>query len=174
MQTNKHTDEKIRDQIYVIRGQKVMVDSDLAALYGVETKRLKEAVRRNINRFPEDFMFQLSQEELHMLRTQIASFNLLKYRPFCFTEQGVTMLACILNSDLAVAMNIRIIRLFTRMREALATHKEILARLELIERRVGDHDDGLFRLFEAIRQLLERDHIRVRTRTIGYNKHRDA
>lgn len=173
MKTNNHTDENILNQIYLIRGQKVMVDSDLAVLYGVETKRLKEAVRRNINRFPEDFMFQMTQDELENQRSQIASFNLLKYRPFCFTEQGVTMLACILNSNLAVEMNIRIIRLFTRMREALSAHKEILARLDMIERRVDDHDENLVKLFRAIHLLLEREEIRVRTNHIGFTKDRD-
>ncbi len=169
----KYTDEKILNQIYLIRGQKVMVDSDLAVLYGVETKRLKTAVRRNITRFPEDFMFQLTQEELENQRTQIESFNLLKYRPFCFTEQGVTMLACILNSPTAIQMNIRIIRLFTKMRESINNQKEVLARLELIEKRVGDHDEGLVKLFEAIHHLLDREHIRVRTKSIGFNKTRE-
>jgi hypothetical protein len=172
MKTN-YTDEKILNQIYVIRGQKVMFDSDLAILYEVETKRLKEAVRRNINRFPEDFMFQLTQEELENQRSQFASFNLLKYRPFCFTEQGVTMLACILNSPIAIQMNIRIIRLFTKMRETLFSQKEILARLDLIEKRVGDHDEGLVKLFEVIHHLLDREQIRVRSKSIGYNKPRE-
>lgn len=173
MKTNNLTDEKILNQIYLIRGQKVMVDSDLAVLYGVETKRLKEAVRRNINRFPEDFMFQMTQEEMENWRSQIASSNALRHNPFCFTEQGVTMLSCILNSDLAVEMNIRIIRLFTRMREALSMHKEILARLDLIERRVDDHDENLAKLFKAIHLLLEREEIRVRTNQIGFTKDRE-
>lgn len=167
-----HTDERILNQIYVIRGQKVMVDSDLAILYGVETKRLKEAVRRNHARFPEDFMFQMTVEELENQRTQIASFNLLKYRPFCFTEQGVTMLACILNNDLAIHMNIRIIRLFTRMREILNSHRDILNRLEAIEKNVDDHDEHLKHIFEALRFLIQRDEIRVKTKAIGFNKDR--
>lgn len=168
-----YTDENILNQIYFIRGQKVMVDSDLAILYGVETRRLKEAVRRNRVRFPEDFMFEMSQAEPESWRSQIATSNALRYKPFCFTEQGVTMLACILNSATAIEMNIRIIRLFSRMREALSTHKEILARLELIEQHVGDHDDSILKLFEAIHHLLEREQISVRTKTIGFKKDRD-
>jgi phage regulator Rha-like protein len=167
------SDERILNQIYLIRGQKVMIDSDLAVLYGVETKRLKEAVRRNMSRFPEDFMFQLTKEELENQRTQIASFNLLKYNPFCFSEQGVTMLACILNSEVAIEMNIRIIRLFSKMREALINQKEILARLELIERNIGDHDENLVQLFEAIHLLLSREEMRVTTGSIGFNKPRE-
>lgn len=167
------TDEKILNQIYLVRGQKVMVDSDLAILYGVETKRLKEAVRRHKSRFPEDFMFQMTSEELKNQRTQIASFNLLKYRPFCFTEQGVTMLACVLNSERAIQMNIRIIRLFTRMREELAAHKEILARLDLIERRQGDADENIAQLLKAMRLLFDQNKLSVRTSTIGYNKDRE-
>lgn len=100
MKTN-YTDEKILNQIYVIRGQKVMVDSDLALLYGVETRRLKEAVRRNINRFPQDFMFEMTQEEMEIWRSQIATPNSLRHSPFCFSEQGVTMLAYLASSVIA-------------------------------------------------------------------------
>ncbi len=173
MKTKDYDDEKILNQIYVIRGQKVMVDSDLAILYGVETKHLKQAVRRNLNRFPEDFMFEMTEEEMIHWRSQIVTSNSLRHSPFCFTEQGVTMLACILNSDLAIQMNIRIIRLFTKMRDALSTQKEILARLEQIENRVGDHDEGLVKLFEAIHLLLDRERIRVRTKEIGFHKDRE-
>lgn len=100
-----------------------MVDRDLAELYGVETKRLKEAVRRNMQRFPSDFMFEMNEEELRNWRTQFASSNSdvmgLRYHPFCFTEQGVTMLSCILNSERVIAVNIQVIRIFTKMRELL-------------------------------------------------------
>lgn len=167
------TDERIVNHIYMIRGQRVMVDSDLAVLYGVETKRLKEQVRRNINRFPNDFMFEMTDTELENWRSQIATSNALRHRPFCFTEQGVTMLACILNSDLAIQMNIRVIRLFTRMREAISNHKEILLKLEVIENKVMDHDDSIKLIFEAIKELLVREEIRVRTKAIGFNKDRE-
>lgn len=173
MKTSNHTDEKILNKIYMIRGKKVMVDSDLALLYGVDNKVLKRAVRRNIERFPDDFMLEMSDSELENWRCQIGSANFLRYRPFCFTEQGVTMLACILNSPVAIQMNIRIIRLFSRMREALVNHREILARMELIEKKVGEHDEHLVQLFEAIRLLLGRDEIRIRTKSIGFNKNRE-
>jgi ORF6N domain len=123
-------DEIIMDKIYFIRGQKSMLDCDFAELYGVETKRLKEAVRRNISRFPEDFMFEMTKEEFENWRTQFASskeeFMGLRYAPFCFSEQGVTMLSCVLNSERAIAVNIQIIRIFYRMREMISTHKDIL------------------------------------------------
>ncbi len=150
-----------------------MYDFDLASLYGLETKHLKQAVRRNLNRFPVDFMFELTQEEFENQRSQIVTFNSLKYRPFCFTEQGVTMLACILNSELAIQMNIRIIRLFTRMREILNSHRDILSRLEAIEKNVDDHDEHLKHIFEALRFLIQRDEIRVKTKAIGFNKNRN-
>lgn len=150
-----------------------MFDSDLAILYGMETKRLKDAVRRNISRFPADFMFQLSQDELEHQRSQFVTFNTLKYRPFCFTEQGVTMLACILNSVAAVQMNIRIIRLFTRMRDVLAGNREILARPEAIEKNVDNHDEHLKHIFEALRFLYQRETISVKTKAIGFNKERE-
>ena len=106
-----------------------MIDRDLAELYGVETKRLKEAVRRNIHRFPEDFMFEMNSEECEIWRTQFASsksdMHGLRYAPFCFTEQGVTMLSCILNSERAIAVNIQVIRIFTRMKELMISNKEI-------------------------------------------------
>jgi phage regulator Rha-like protein len=168
-----YPDETILKQIYMIRDQRIMFDFDLAELYGVETKQLKRAVRRHIDRFPEDFMFEIGLEEFENQRCQIGTFNALKYRPFCFTEQGVTMLACVLNSLTAIQMNIRIIRLFSKMREALSTQKEIIARLELIERHVGDHNKDLSKLFEAIHLLLSREEIRMRTNEIGFTKTRD-
>lgn len=173
MKTREFSDEKVLNQIYWLRGQKVMIDSDLANLYQVETRRLKEAVRRNISRFPPDFMFEMNQEETEIWMCQSDNAGSSRQRPFCFTEQGVTMLACVLNSDVAVEMNIRIIRLFTRMKDALSNHKEILARLDTIEGRVGLHDDKLIELFNAIYLLIDRDNIRVRTNVIGFNKKRE-
>jgi phage regulator Rha-like protein len=151
-------DEVIMNKIYLIRGQKVMIDRDLAELYGVETKRLKEAVRRNITRFPPDFLFEMDKEEFENWRTQNATSKEdkqgLRYAPFCFTEQGVTMLSCVLNSERAIAVNIQIIRIFTRMREMLLTHKDILLQLEKIERKLGQHDDDIQLIFEYLKQLL--------------------
>lgn len=128
-------DETVISKIYLLRDQKVMIDRDLAQLYGVETKRLKEAVRRNIGRFPKDFMFQMNRAKLKNWRTQIATSNSedkmgLRHAPFCFTEQGVTMLSCVLKSPKAVEVNIRIIRIFTRLHETLMTNKDILLKLE--------------------------------------------
>ena len=112
-----------------------MIDRDLAELYGLETKRLKEAVRRNIARFPVDFMFQMSSDEFSLWRSQFATSNQdrrgLRHAPFCFTEQGVTMLSCVLNSNRAIQVNIQIIRIFARMREILSTHKDILQKFNL-------------------------------------------
>ncbi len=173
MKNSDSTDEKILNQIYWIRNQKVMIDADLASLYQVETRRLKEAVRRNLNRFPADFMFEMNQTEMELWLLQSDNSTATRQRPFCFTEQGVTMLACVLNSDVAIEMNIRIIRLFTRMRDALANHKEILARLDSIEGRIGIHDDKLIELFNALRLLLTREPIRVKTKSIGFNKERE-
>ena len=129
-------DESIMNKIYVIRGQKVMIDRDLAELYEVETKRLKEAIRRNINRFPKDFMFEMNKKEFANWRTQFATSKEdkvgLRYAPFCFTEQGVTMLSCVLNSDRAIDVNIQIIRIFTKMKKMLLTNKDILLEMQKV------------------------------------------
>lgn len=151
-------EEVIVNKIYQIRGQKVMIDRDLAELYGIEAKRLKEAVRRNIDRFPEDFMFELTTEEFQIWRTQFASSKSdmigLRYAPFCFTEQGVTMLSCVLNSKMAIETNIRIIRVFTKMREMLLTHKDILLKLQQIEKQLGKNTEDIQMIFRALRQFI--------------------
>jgi phage regulator Rha-like protein len=151
-------DEVIMNKIYMIRGQKVMLDRDLAELYGVETKVLKQAVRRNINRFPSDFLFEMSKKELENRRSQIVTSKEdkqgLRYVPFCFTEQGVTMLSCVLNSERAIAVNIQIIRIFTRMREMLLKHKDILLQLEKMERKLGQQDEDIQLIFKYLKQLL--------------------
>lgn len=151
-------DEVIMNKIYVIRGQRVMIDRDLAELYEVETKRLKEAVRRNTNRFPKDFMFEMNKKEFENWRTQIATSKEdkqgLRYAPFCFTEQGVTMLSCILNSERAIEVNIQIIRIFTKMKEMLLTHKDILFQLYKIEKKLTAHDEDIKLIFEYLKKLL--------------------
>ncbi|MBK7122294.1 MAG: ORF6N domain-containing protein [Chitinophagaceae bacterium] len=139
-------------KIYMVSGQKVMLDRDLAALYGVETKVLKQAVRRNAHRFPDDFMFEMSKREFEDWRSQFVTSNNssmmgLRYAPFCFTEQGVTMLSCILNSTSAIAINIQIIRIFTRLREMVTAHKDILLKLELLEKKVTGHDENIHMIF---------------------------
>jgi phage regulator Rha-like protein len=151
-------DEVIMNKIYVIRGQKVMIDRDLAELYEVETKRLKEAVRRNASRFPKDFMFEMNKKEFENWRTQNATSKEdkqgLRYAPFCFTEQGVTMLSCILNSDRAIEVNIQIIRIFTKMKEMLLTHKDILLQLHKIEKKLTAHDEDIQLIFQYLKKLL--------------------
>lgn len=127
----------IENKIYIIRGLKVMLDSDLAYLYGVDTKVLNQAVKRNIDRFPEDFMFQLSDDEWQSLRSQFVTLNkvIRKYKPYVFTEQGVAMLSGILNSKRAVAMNIQIMRTFIKLRELALTNKDLTQRLDEMEHR---------------------------------------
>lgn len=152
-------DEVIMTKIYVLRGRKIMLDRDLAELYGVETKVLKQAVRRNTERFPEDFMFEMGKEEFENWRSQIVTSNEgdkkgLRYAPFCFTEQGVTMLSCILNSKRAITINIQIIRIFAKLREMIITHKDILLKLQQLEKNVGGHDENIQMIFGALRKLL--------------------
>jgi hypothetical protein len=131
-------DELVINKIYLIRGQKVMLDADLAELYQVETKRLNEQVRRNIERFPVDFMFKLTQKEFENLKSQFAtsSWGGRRKLPLAFTEQGVSMLSGVLNSDTAIRVHIQIIRVFAKMKELLLTHKDILLQLEKIEKKL--------------------------------------
>ncbi len=149
-------DEVVMNKIYLIRGQKVMLDNDLAEMYGVETKVLKQAVKRNIDRFPEDFMFEMTNEELESLRSQIVTSKRggTRYPPFAFTEQGVAMLSSVLNSAVAIQVNIQVIRIFTKMREMLLTNKEILLKLELLEKDVTTNKEDIANIFEALKQLL--------------------
>lgn len=148
--------ERIERDIYLLRGHKVMLSPDLAALYGVRTKVLVQAVTRNLDRFPSDFMFQLTREELRSLRSQIVTLNKgrgrhSKYPPFAFTEQGVAMLSSVLRSRRAVQVNIAIMRAFVRLRELLATHRDLARRLDSLEKKY----DARFRaVFDAIRELM--------------------
>jgi phage regulator Rha-like protein len=132
--------ESITGKILLLRGMKVMLDRDLAKLYQVETRRLKQAVRRNIKRFPEDFMFELSLDEDRALRSQNVTLKRgghAKYPPMAFTEQGVAMLSSVLNSELAIQVNIRIMRAFTRLRQMLATHEDLRRKIEDMESKYG-------------------------------------
>jgi hypothetical protein len=155
-------DEVIMSKIYLVRGQKVMLDRDLAELYEVETKQLKRAVRRNMDRFPEDFMFELSKEELaewrHQFGTSIREKMGLRVSPFAFTEYGVIMLASILNSEKAIRVNLQIVRIFIRMREIMISNKEILFRLERMERNMADHDAQIISILDYMGQLEEAKH----------------
>lgn len=143
----------IEEKIFLVRGQKVMLDIDLAVLYGVPTKRLNEQVKRNKKRFPNDFMFLLTWNEIIGLRSQFATLKEkehAKYRPYAFTEQGVAMLSSVLNSDRAVQVNIEIMRTFIKLRNILAEHKDLLKRIETMERGY----DRQFRIvFQIIREL---------------------
>ncbi|HEY6552098.1 MAG TPA: ORF6N domain-containing protein [Vicinamibacteria bacterium] len=148
----------IERRIYVIRERQVMLDEDLADLYGVETKRLIEQVKRNLERFPEDFMFQLRKDEAAALRSQIATSNTgrggRRYAPYVFTEQGVAMLSSVLRSKTAIAVNIEIMRAFVELRRVANSYAAIEKRLEQIERGMGEHDEQLEQVFGALRQLI--------------------
>ncbi len=147
----------IERRIYLMRGKKVMIDTDLAALYRVPTKAFNQAVRRNMLRFPADFMFQLTADETENLRSQFvtSSWGGRRYIPFVFTEQGVAMLSSVLKSDRAIQVNIAIMRAFVKLRELLATHQEVAQRLEELERKFQKHDGQIRQVFDAIRALLE-------------------
>ena len=173
-------DELIMSKIYRIRGKKVMIDRDLAELYGVETKVLKQTVKRNKKRFPSDFMFQMSKKELQHWRSQFVTSKSdimgLRYPPFCFTEHGVLMLASVLNSDRAITINIQIVRVFTKMREMLLTDKDILLKLERMQHKLAEHDNTILLIFEYINHLEEErkqltNH--QNRKKIGYKSHND-
>jgi phage regulator Rha-like protein len=150
-------DEIIASKIYIIRGIKVILDRDLAELYTVETKRLKEAVRRNIIRFPEDFMFELTNEEFNEWRTNFlksqSDIKGLRHSPFAFTEHGVLMLASVLNSERAIQVNIQIVRIFARMRQLIVDHKEFVEKFGQIEIRLSEHDNQILVISEYLHQL---------------------
>lgn len=164
-----------------------MLDSDLAALYGVPTKRLNEQVKRNLDRFPLDFAFQLTEEEVKELtlerepgqgrmRSQIATASKrnVRYTPWAFSEHGAVMLASVLNSPVAVEASIRVVRAFIYLREVLATNKELSAKFSELERRLGDHDAAIKTLFNAIRQLLEPPATEKKPREIGFHMKEEA
>jgi phage regulator Rha-like protein len=150
------SDEAVISKIYLIRGYKVILDRDLAELYDVSTGNLNKAVKRNLLRFPKDFMFQLSEKEFKDLIFQngTSSWGGTRKLPYAFTEQGVAMLSSVLNSERAVLMNIHIIRVFTRMREMLSTHKDVLLKLEQLERKVVRQDDDIKLIFDYLKELL--------------------
>lgn len=161
------SEEIVINKIVFIRGNKVMLDKDLAEMYGVETRRLNEQVKRNLKRFPEDFMFQLTQSETDNWMSQFATSNSKKYKmgvrkqPYAFTEQGVSMLSSVLNSDTAIEVNIKIIRIFTKMRELILDNKDILLKLEQLENKIYKHDKKINKhekemqlVFTALKELL--------------------
>ena len=149
-------DEVVINKIYLIRGLKVMLDRDLAELYDVTTGNLNKAVKRNLRRFPKDFMFRITRKEFTNLIFQngSASWGGTRTLPYVFTEQGVAMLSSVLNNERAILVNIHIIRVFTRMRELLSTHKDVLLKLEQLERKVVQQDDDIKVIFEYLKELL--------------------
>ena len=149
--------EAVVSKIINLRGERVILDRDLAEMYAVETKQLKRAVRRNIDRFPNDFMFQLSNEEYRSLRRQFGTLKRgahSKYPPMAFTEQGVAMLSSVLNSQHAMEVNIAIMRAFVHLRKMILSHKELAKKLQEIEHHIKDHDEKIQAIFEAIQQLI--------------------
>jgi phage regulator Rha-like protein len=150
-------DEIVMSKILLIRGKKVMIDRDLAELYGVTTKQMNQQVKRNLRRFPEDFMFQLTAEEKEEVVTFCDHLETLKYSPvlpYVFTEYGAVMLASVLNSDRAIDVNIQIVRIFTRMREMLKTNQEILLKLEQLEKQTSQNTEDIQAVFDHLKQFL--------------------
>ena len=165
-------DELITNKIYLIRNQKMMLDSDLAKLYEVETKVLKQAVKRNIDRFPEDFMFELTKGESDSLRSQIVTLKRgehVKYLPMAFTEQGVAMLSSVLNSKRAISVNIQIIRLFTKLRVILADTTEFRLEIEQIKKKLTNHSQNIEVVFNYLDELIEKKEKPKPRKKIGYN-----
>ena len=161
-------EEVLMNKIYLVDGVKVMMDSDLAELYQVETKRLNEQVKRNEERFPEDFMYQLSSEQWENLKSQNAtsSWGGRRSLPIVFTEQGVAMLSSVLNSSIAINVNIQIIRVFTKMREMLLTHKDLLLEMEEIRKKVTGQDEKIEIIFDYLKQFIKKQE--TPRETIGY------
>lgn len=154
--------ELVERRMRLVRGQKVFMDSDLAEMYGVTTSNLNLAVRRNMERFPKDFMFQVTAAEMDGLRLQIAISNGEKasrggrrYLPYAFTQEGVAMLSSVLNSSRAIQVNIAIMRVFVKIREVLAANQDLAQKIEALEKRYEEHDEEIQRVFDAIRQLME-------------------
>lgn len=162
--------ETLSQRIYSIRSLNVILDADLAELYGVTTKRLNEQVKRNLDRFPPDFMFQLDEDEHAILRSQIATSNTgrggRRYLPYAFTEHGAIMAATVLNSPKAIEMSVFVVRTFVHLRETFLAHKELAEKLNVLERTVSTHDQAIAGLINAIRELMRPPH--PQNRPIGF------
>jgi hypothetical protein len=164
-------DEIISQQIYFIRNQKVMLDRDLAKLYEVETKVLKQAVRRNLDRFPPDFMFELTKSEAEISRSQIVTLKQgqnIKYVPMAFTEQGVAMMSSVLNSPRAIKVNIQIMRLFTKLRGIIADTTELKLEIELIKKKISNQNQNIELVFKYLDELIEKNDKPKPRKKIGY------
>ncbi len=153
----KPPDIVVMEKIYVIRGEKVMLDHDLAELYGIETKQLKRAVRRNIDRFPEDFMFELSSEEFNDLRSQFgtSSWGGARYLSMAFSEHGVLMLSSVLNSKRAIKVNIQIMRVYVHIREMILTHKDLLQQMDSLDKKVAKQDEKIALVFQYLKKFID-------------------
>jgi hypothetical protein len=148
--------EGVERTILILRGRRVILDSDLAALYGVSAKRLNEQVRRNADRFPQDFAFQLTPEEFQILRSQNATsrWGGRRFLPYAFTEHGAYMAGSVLNSPRAIAVSIQVVRTFIKLREFLSSHRQLAAKLEELEKKIASHDKHIVTLFDAVRSLM--------------------
>lgn len=169
----KISDDLVMNKIYYIRNQKVMIDRDLAFLYGVETKQLKRQVKRNSERFPEDFMFELTDNEFENWRSQFGTSNLsdkmgLRYAPYVFTEQGIAMLSSVLNSQQAIAVNIQIIRIFTRIRQMLTDNTKLRIAIEEIRKKTDNNSKNIEVVFKYLDELLEKRESQKPRKAIGY------
>lgn len=173
-------EQKILNRIYVVRGQKIMLDGDLAEMYNVETRRLNEQVKRNANRFPKDFMFTLTAKEYENLKSQNATSSLpgsktgwggRRKLPNAFTEQGVAMLSSVLGSDTAIEVNIRIIRVFTKMKQYALSHKEILLQLAKLEKEVKGNSKDIENIFIVLKELLEKESKPLPRNKIGFKQY---
>jgi hypothetical protein len=164
--------EIIENKIYLIRNVKVMLDSDLALLYGVETKQLKRQVRRNMERFPEDFMFELNEVEAEILRSQIgtSSWGGSRYVPMVFTEQGISMLSSVLSSATAIKMNIQIIRVFTKIREVLNDNLNIKLEIEDIKKKLSNQSKNIELVYSYLDEMMEKGENKVERTKIGYKQ----
>ena len=171
MENQMIPDEIIMNQIYYIRNQKVMLDFDLAKLYEVETKQLKRQVRRNLDRFPDDFMFELSQDEFKILRSQIGTLKQgehTKYLLMVFTEQGVAMLSSVLNSNRAIKVNIQIIRIFTRIRQVLMDNTDLRLEIEKIKSKLDNQDKNMEVVFRYLDELIDKKSEPQERKRIGF------
>ncbi|WP_026703775.1 ORF6N domain-containing protein [Flavobacterium soli] len=168
------SEETISNKIYFIRNQKVMLDRDLAKLYGIETKRLKEQVKRNLSRFPEDFMFELSKDEFANWRSQFVTSNSdkmgLRYAPMAFTEHGVLMLSSVLNSDKAIQTNIQIMRIFSKIRQMLLDTTDLKIDILQIQKKLENHDKNIELVFSYLDELTEKKESQKPRNKIGYKK----
>ncbi len=165
-------DEKIVNKIYLIRDKKVMIDRDLAELYGVQTKVLKQQVKRNLARFPEDFMFELSKEEFEILRSQIVTSNRggTRYLPMVFTEQGIAMLSSVLNSERAIQVNIQIMRIFTKVREMLTYTLSLRLEIEEIKKKLSSQDQNIELVFRYLDELINQKENTTERQPIGFKR----